>query len=232
MAVGIIGAMDVEIELLKERMTQSGALEYVSSGSLQFAHGYLADYEVFLVQCGVGMVNAAVATTVLTSVFNVEAVINTGVAGSLDPCIDIGDIVVATDVVNHVMDVCNLGYKPGQTPGLENVAFACDPNLADIALSSAASLGYATHRGRVASVDYFVRSEADKKRIAELFGASCCEMEGAAIAQVCTMADTPFVILRAISDKADGTDHIDYPLFEKKAARYCAELTCNMLSKL
>ena len=232
MRVGIIGAMDVEVELLKKHIQQTGELERIQLGELEYFKGTLPQGEVVISQCKVGMVNAAVAAQVLTGHFGVDAVINTGVAGSLDASIDIGDIVVAKDAVNHVMDVCNLGYQPGETPGLGVVAFSCDDALQQAAIAAACELGIAAHAGRVASGDVFVREAADKERIRSTFEASCCEMEGAAIAQVCWVNKVPCVIVRAISDKADGTDHIDYPTFEEKAARDCAQLVAAMLEKL
>lgn len=230
--VGIIGAMDVEVELLKEACARNGQVELRSIAGMEFALGTIGGTAVVVAQCAVGMVNAAVCAQVMISVFKAKAVINTGVAGSLDASIDIGDIVVATDAVNHVMDVCNLGYEPGQTPGLETLAFPCDDRLQNAAAKAGAELGLHVHSGRVASADRFVREEQNKQRIAQLFGARCCEMEGAAIAQACWLNGVPCGILRAISDKADGTDHIDYPVFEEQAARTCAQLTIAMLKEL
>ena len=232
MKVGIIGAMDVEVELLKKHVREGGELEHIQLGTLEFSAGRLGEHEVIISQCKVGMVNAAVAAQVLTGHFGVDTVVNTGVAGSLDATIDIGDIVVAKDAVNHVMDVCNLGYKPGQPPGFDRVEFTCGEQLQQAAFDAAKELGVTAHSGRVASGDVFVREAADKEHIRSVFDASCCEMEGAAIAQVCWTNKVPFVIVRAISDKADGTDHIDYPTFEEKAARDCAELVVSMLAKL
>ena len=187
---------------------------------------------VVVAQCDVGMVNAAAHTQLLIDRFAVRGVVNTGVAGSLDASIDIGDIVVATDAVNHLMDVGNLGYAPGQTPGLSTLAFPADETLRRAAVDAAAELGIQTWEGRVASGDVFVREDADKNRIADTFDASCCEMEGAAIAQVCWLNRVPFAIVRAISDKADGTDYIDYPTFEAQAARQCAALVTRMIGRL
>ena len=232
MTVGIIGAMDVEVAKLKEHMARQGSLGSVKSSGLEFFIGHIAGKDVCLVQCGVGMVNAAVATHALIELFHADAVINTGVAGSLDASIDIGDVVVASDAVNHVMDVCNLGYAAGQIPGFEKIAFECDENLANVALKAAKEAGLTAHRGRVASGDRFVRTQEDKDRIRTVFEARCCEMEGAAIAQVCSLIKVPFVIVRAISDKADGTDYIDYDAFERQAAQDCATLTINMLALL
>lgn len=229
MKIGVIGAMDVEVSLLKEHLSNQGSLHVAKVCNLEFFTGVTNGCEVVVVQCGVGMVNAAVATQILAEHFAVDAIVNTGVAGSLDASIDIGDLVVATDAVNHVMDVCNLGYEPGQTPGFDQVAFPASDGLSALAIQAALRLGISCHRGRVASGDRFVRSDSDKEFIRNTFNASCCEMEGAAIAQVAWLIGVPFVVLRAISDKADGTDHIDYPTFEAKAARDCAMLVIEIL---
>ena len=131
-----------------------------------------------------------------------------------------------------MMFVGNLGYAPGQTPGLSTLAFPADEALRRAAVDAAAELNIQTWEGRVASGDVFVREDVDKNRIADTFDASCCEMEGAAIAQVCWLNRVPFAIVRAISDKADGTDYIDYPTFEAQAARQCAALVTRMIGRL
>ena len=230
--IGIIGAMDVEVELLKESMAAEGAVKTSHTGQLSFFTGTLSGAPVVVAQCDVGMVNATAHTQLIIDRFAVRSVVNTGVAGSLDASIDIGDIVVATDAVNHLMDVGNLGYAPGQTPGLSTLAFPADETLRRAAVDAAAELNIQTWEGRVASGDVFVRENADKNRIADTFDASCCEMEGAAIAQVCWLNRVPFAIVRAISDKADGTDYIDYPTFEAQAARQCASLVTRMIGRL
>lgn len=231
MKVGIIGAMDVEVELLQQAMEVEGGVTHASRAGRDFMEGAIAGVPVVLVQCGVGMVNAAACTQVLLDAFEADAIVNTGVAGSLDASIDIGDLVVATDAVNHLMDVCNLGYEPGQTPG-EGLAFPTDEHLRDLAKATAAELGSAVHEGRVASGDRFVRDAAEKERIKQLFDARCCEMEGAAIAQVCALAKAPCLLVRAISDKADGSDAVDYPVFEQRAANTCAQFTTHLLARL
>ena len=229
--IGIIGAMDVEVELLQDAMRAEGPVETKSIAAMECAAGTLSGVPVVVAQCDVGMVNAAAFTQMLIDRFDVAGIVNTGVAGSLDATIDIGDIVVATDAVNHIMDVGNLGYAPGQTPGLSALAFPADEKRA-AAMAAAAELGISACEGRVASGDRFVREEADKDRIRDTFDASCCEMEGAAIAQTCWLNHVPFAIVRAISDKADGTDYIDYPTFEAQAAKTCAELVVHMVGKL
>ena len=177
------------------------------------------------------MVNAATCAQVLVDRFGVSALLNTGIAGSLDAAINIGDIVVADDAANHIMDVCNLGYAAGQTPGLDTLAFPCSPALSKSVVAAASAIGATAHTGRVASGDRFVRDNFEKLRITETFDAKCCEMEGAAIAQVAWANGVPCAIVRAISDKADGSSSMDYPTFEAQAARNSAALVIAMLKR-
>lgn len=230
--IGIIGAMASEVALVKEAMAAEGRVDTTRIGALEFHEGSVSGMPVVVVQCGVGMVNAACCTQTLIGHFGVDAVINTGVAGSLDDSIEIGDVLIATDAVNHVMDATNLGYAPGQTPDLDVLAFPADAALRKAAEAVAAELGMRAHTGRVASGDRFVCDPADRARITSTFGARCCEMEGAAIAQVCHLAQTPYLVVRAISDKADGTSDVDYPQFEAKAARDCAALVLRLLPEI
>lgn len=229
--IGVIGAMDVEIALLREEMQKAGQTHVTRIAGMEFNVGAIGTTTVVLVQCGVGMVNAATCAQVLVNRFGVGALLNTGIAGSLDASINIGDIVVATDAVNHIMDVRNLGYEAGQVPGLDTLAFPCSPALSKAVAAAAKSIGATVHTGRVASGDRFVRDDFEKQRIVEMFGAKCCEMEGAAIAQVAWANGVPCAIVRAISDKADGSASIDYPTFEAQAARNSAALVMRMLEQ-
>ncbi len=227
--IGIIGAMDIEIDLLKQKMQQSGKVSQKEFFGMDFLSGTLGESSVVVVKCGVGMVNAAICATVLIERFDAKCVINTGIGGSLDASIDIGDIVVATDAVNHIMDVQNLGYEPGQTPDVDTVFFPASKTLQSEIDIAAKRLGIRTHSGRIASGDRFVRDTSEKTRITHTFDAKCCEMEGAAIAQTCYLAKTPFAIVRAISDKADGSASVDYKTFEEKAAKNSAALIAHLL---
>lgn len=225
--VGVIGAMDMEVEALCRALENPRITTHVG---MEFHEGVVGDTHAVIVQCNVGMVNAALCAQALIERFGVTHVINTGVAGSLDASINIGDVVIASDAVNHLMDVCNLGYEPGQTPGMSTLAFPIDAQLHErIARAARATADVGIHVGRVASGDRFVRDDADKRRIAGTLGALCCEMEGAAIAQACYLSGTPCAIVRVISDKADGSDAIDYPVFEAKAAADCAAIVESVL---
>lgn len=228
-SVGIIGAMDVEVELLRGQLTERVTSE---RAGIVFDRGCIERTPVVIARCGVGKVSAALCVQAMVDLFGVGAIINTGVAGSLDASINIGDLVVATDALEHDMDVTALGYEPGQVPGLAVRAFEASTTLrsAIVAAAAAAAPEIGVFEGRVASGDQFVANNAVKARIAKQFGALCCEMEGAAIAQACWLNGVPFAVVRAISDKADGSDVMDYPVFEEQAARRCAAIVHTLLA--
>ncbi len=223
MKLGIIGAMAVEVELLKERM-QNKTVEKI--GKMEFCQGTLQGTQVVVVQCGVGKVHAAMCAQILCDRYEVTHIVNTGVAGSLDAQLDIGDVVVSEDAMYHDFDCSYVGYPAGQVPGQDVVSFPADDRLIALAMESSESLkpGH-TKLGRVATGDQFVCSTQQKEHIIAVTNARCTEMEGAAIAQVAYSNGVPFVILRAISDKADHSAQMDYPAFEKMAAEHCAAVT-------
>lgn len=233
MRVGIIGAMDVEVELLRERLLDQ---EVTSALGMDFVEGRLGEKDVVVVKCGVGKVNAAVCVQALVDRFGVTHLVNTGIAGSLDPeGLDVGDLVVATDCVQHDFSVAPLGYAPGLVPGRERVEFVADARMREVALATAAEVASDVRvvAGRVASGDQFVSAEADRARIVSMFGAVCCEMEGAAIAQVATLNGVPFAVVRAISDKPGAQDQtVTYAQFEQAAAHHCARIVAHMVAAL
>lgn len=228
MKTGIIGAMDEEVLLLKEAMQ---VRKTVTLARMDFCEGEIAGKEVVIVKSGVGKVNAALCTQILADRFAVTRLINTGVAGSLDARINIGDVVLSTDAVQHDVNATLFGYQPGEVPALGMVSFAADDALRKALKESVRTSApdISCFEGRVASGDQFIADAAQKKHIKETFDALCCEMEGAAIAQAATLNAIPFCIIRAISDKADGSDIVDYPVFEKKAARDCAGIVIHYL---
>lgn len=228
--LGIIGAMEIEVAILKGKLENARVTKI---GPMEFFEGRLSGCDVVIVMCGVGKVHAAMCTQVLCSNFGVTHIVNTGVAGSLDAALDIGDVLVSTDAVQHDMDVHYLDYDVGRVPGLDTTAFAADEKLMKLAfeVSEALRPGH-TKLGRVATGDQFVCSEEQKAKIIADTGASCTEMEGGAIAQVAYVNHVPFVILRAISDKADGSAELDYPTFEKMAAANCAAVTEALAKRL
>ena len=233
--IGIIGAMELEVATLKKNMDTD---QITKKAGMEFHEGNLKGMPVVVVQCGVGKVNAAMCVQILADLYDVTHIINTGVAGSLNPVLDIGDILVSKDAIQHDMDVTPLGYTKGQIPGLEQLAFVADEKLCKTAVEVCKKVNPDIHvtEGRVVSGDQFISSkEIDKdtkKRLVETFAAYCTEMEGASIAQAATLNNIPYVVIRAISDKADGSAQEDYPTFEKKAAEHCAKLVQEMMREL
>lgn len=232
MKLGIIGAMDVEVSTLKERMQNK--TEKTIAGAV-YCEGLLESLPVVVVQCGVGKVNAALCVQALCDCFAVTHIVNTGVAGSLDAKLDIGDFVISRDAVYHDFDchVINPNYCVGQVPGLPVWAFPADKELVELAFSAAdAQCPMHAHIGTVASGDQFVCQKEQKAQIVADTGALCTEMEGAAIAHGAWRNGIPFVVIRAISDKADDSAEMDYPTFEAMAAQRCAEVTQAMARAL
>lgn len=229
--IGIIGAMEQEVIGLKEQMKD---VKIFRMASMEFFEGILEGKKVVVVRSGIGKVNAAVCTQILVDIFHVEVVINTGVAGSLNNDINIGDIVVSTDVVQHDMDVTPLGYSKGQIPDMDELAFAADEALRRLAVDvcGAVNPDIEVFEGRIASGDQFISSQEVKNDIVKNFGAYAAEMEGAAIGQTAYLNKVPFLIIRAISDKADGSAHMDYPAFEAAAIMRSVKLTSRMIRDL
>ena len=223
--IGIIGAMKIEVEALQAQMEN---VALTKKASMEFHHGTLNGKEVVVVQSGIGKVNAAVCTQILVDDFQVEAVINTGIAGSLKNEINIGDIVVSTDTLQHDVDAREFGYQKGQIPGMEVFSFVANAALREKAVNVCKKVNPDVE-GRVVSGDQFVASAEVKEELIKEFAGYCTEMEGASIAQVAYLNQIPFVILRAISDKADNSATMDYPTFEKKAAQHCVNLVSEML---
>ena len=226
--LGIIGAMQQEVETLL------GVLENCKTenrGGCTFYAGQLEGLDVVIVQCGVGKVNAAMCAQILCDRYQVTHIVNTGIAGSLCADLDIGDLVVSRDAMYHDFDCVHFGYEMGKVPGMDTVAFPADERLIRFAFAAAEEVNPGhTKIGRVASGDLFVAEKNAKNAIIEKTGALCTEMEGAAIAHAAYKNKVPFVILRAISDKADDSAEMDYPTFENIAAHRCAAVT-RMLAK-
>jgi len=230
MKLGIIGAMDVEVALLKEKMENTVTATHAAS---VYCEGTLEGVPAVVVQCGVGKVNAAMCAQILISVYGVTHLVNTGIAGSLCADLDIGDLVISKDAMYHDFDCVHFGYEMGRVPGMDTVAFPADGILAKFAFVAAESVNPGhTKSGRVASGDLFVAEKATKEAIIAKTGAVCTEMEGAAIAHTAYRNGVPFVIIRAISDKADNSAEMDYPVFEAIAARRCALVTVAMAKQL
>lgn len=226
--IGIIGAMELEVAELKARMT----VETVEKkAGMEFYAGSLNGAQVVVVRSGVGKVNAALCVQILADDFRVSHIINTGVAGSLNPRLDIGDILISKDAVHHDVDATIWGYQPGEVPQLGIREFPADEALADLARQACELVNPDIHAiaGRVLSGDQFISDKAVKQRLVDTFHGDCAEMEGASIAHAAYRNNIPFVIIRAISDKADDTAQMEYPVFEEAAAKHSAKLVTQLL---
>lgn len=229
--IGIIGAMELEVDTLKSKMQVAAKTK---KAGMEFFEGTLNGVEVVIVRSGVGKVNAGICTQILSDLFHVTHIINTGVAGSLEAEINIGDIVVSTDVLQHDVDATGFGYALGEIPQLGTLSFAADAKMAELAKSVCERVNteIRVFSGRIVSGDQFICDKEVKNRIYSNFKGLCTEMEGAAIGQAAYLNEVPFVILRAISDKADDSAEMDYPTFERKAAEHCAKLVEEFIVEL
>ena len=229
--IGIIGAMDEEVDILVEIMDIK---ETVEKASLKFYEGTLEGKDIVLVRCGIGKVNSALCAQILISEFKVNAIVNTGVAGALHDDLDVQDIVISTDAIQHDMDATVFGYKKGIVPRMENSTFVADEKLIQAAYDSSVAEAKSNKvvKGRVVSGDIFISSKELKDELVKEFDAYCGEMEGAAIAHVCTLNDVPFVIIRAMSDKADGSADVTYEEFVVEAAKNSKDIVLKMLKSI
>lgn len=218
MRIGIIGAMNEEVIELKNIMTD---IQVEKIGNLEFFKGNLLNKEVVLVEGGIGKVNAAICATLMIEHFKVSKVLFTGVAGGTNPDINIGDIVIGIDQIEHDFDSTAFGYALGQIPRMDTYIFEADRELVDLAYSVAVEKfeREKVRKGRIVSGDEFVASVEKIKWLRDTFNADCTEMEGAAVAHVCHVFKMPFLIIRAISDKANHDAKVDFPEFVKLAAK-------------
>lgn len=229
--IGIIGAMEEEISNLKSHMQVE---EVQTIAGMSFFKGAVKGTELVLVRSGIGKVNAGICTQILASVYGVDTVINTGIAGSLNADIDIGDIVVSTSLVQYDVDARNFGYKLGEIPRMNIVEFPADKYLIDKTQSvfDSLDLGIKLYKGMVATGDKFVSEDSLKAEIISNFHAYCVEMEGAAIAQAAMLNNMACVVIRAISDKADNSADVDYRSFEAKAIENMSKISLALVDSL
>lgn len=229
--IGIIGAMEEEITNLKSHME---VFDVQTIAGMSFFKGAVKGTELVLVRSGIGKVNAGICTQILASVFNVDTVINTGIAGSLNAAIDIGDIVVSTSLVQYDVDARNFGYKLGEIPRMNIIEFPADKELTDKTESvfAALDLGVKLYKGMIATGDKFISEDSLKAEIVNNFHAYCVEMEGAAIAQAAMLNNMKCVVIRAISDKADNSANVDYRTFEAKAIENMSKISLALVDSL
>ncbi|MBB6636423.1 5'-methylthioadenosine/adenosylhomocysteine nucleosidase [Cohnella thailandensis] len=228
--IGIIGAMQEEIDLLHAQMNDR--VEMNRSG-IVFYSGSLNEKPVVLCKSGVGKVNAAAYTQVLIDRFNVNQVIFTGVAGAVDPDLNIGDIVISSSSLQHDVDVTALGFARGVIPFQETSEWKADEKLVAAAKQAGENtLPGRVKLGKVLSGDQFIADREQVKELYETFGGACTEMEGAAVAQVCAMNNVPFVIIRSMSDKADGSASVNFAEFTVEASNHSYRIVNEMLKLL
>ena len=229
--IGIIGAMDEEVGKLKEVMTD---VEISKKAGMDFYKGKLQGKNAVVVRSGIGKVNAGICTQILADDFQVDCVVNTGIAGSLNAQIDIGDIVLSSDALQHDMDATGFGYELSVIPRMPVSVFRADEHLIEVAKQACQKVNpdIKTFVGRVVSGDQFISNKEKKNWLEEQFHGFCTEMEGAAIAQAAYLNEIPFLIIRAISDKADDSAGMDYSVFEAQAIRHSVNLLLEMCARL
>ena len=229
--IGIIGAMDEEVAKLKECIED---VEIKTFASMEFYKGRISEKEIVIVRSGIGKVNAAVCAQILVDQYHVSAIINTGIAGSLNADINIGDIVLSKNALQHDVDAVAFGYDLAVIPSMETSIFDGDENLIKIAKEVCKEKlnDINVFVGRVVSGDQFISEKAKKEWLIENFNADCTEMEGAAIAQTAYLNHIPFLIIRAISDKADDSAHMDYPEFESMAIKNSVLILKSIIEKI
>jgi adenosylhomocysteine nucleosidase len=229
MTIGIIGAMDEEISLLLENMSNKS--EYTVAGCF-FVQGQLQGKKVVLLKSGIGKVNAAMATTIMHERFSPTTVINTGSAGGFSERLEVGDVVISSKVVHHDVDVTAFDYEYGQVPG-QPPMFEANQKLVQSAIEAIGEIGLNYEEGIIATGDSFMDNPARVEVIRSKFPTMiAAEMEAAAVAQVCYQYEKPFVIIRALSDIAGKESSVSFDQFLNKAAKHAAELIMLMIKKM
>lgn len=227
--IGIIGAMAIETEAIIKEL-KAPQVQQISG--VQFVQGEWCGQQVVVATCGVGKVFAALCTEAMILTYNPKCIINTGVAGALAPELHLLNVVIGTEVVQHDMDTSPLGDPVGLLSGINKVTLPTDVTLNTVLKNAADVLGIPALAGRVASGDQFIAADEKRDHIRNTFAAACCEMEGAAIGQVCYVNRVPFAVLRAISDGAAGDAKMDYPAFAAKAAEQSIKILKKGLKEL
>ena len=237
--IGIIGAMEVEVQTFASSMIGAdgtGVVKSIKSAHLSFYDGMLSGVRAVVVKSGVGKVNAALCAARLISEFGVTHIVNTGIAGAAASSLGVFDVVVSTDAMYHDVDATLFGYKPCEIPQMDAYCFPADKNLISAAekafAKTDAAKKYRLLKGRVASGDQFIANGEKKRRIKSLCDPACIEMEGAAIAHTCYLSDVPFVIIRAMSDTADENGGEAIAFNEKAAAEESAAIVIEMMKLL
>ena len=229
--IGIVGALGEEVETLCSHMESVEVVEYAG---MKFHKGILSGKNVVAVMCGVGKINSAICTQILIDRFDCKLLMNVGVAGGLKNEINVGDIVISKDVVNHDMDATGFGYKLGDIPRMDKSYFEADEEFCQLLMSVNKEINpeIGTFRGRILTGDQFISGKEKKDFLIENFDGACAEMEGVALAQTAYLNKIPFAIVRAISDKADGSAEVDYNTFKDGAIVHMVALVEETLKRL
>ena len=213
--IGIIGAMDTEVDNIKTQV-KNKALSTVAG--VDFVCGFIDDVNVCVAKCSPGKVNAALCTQAMIDNFDIDMIINVGVACSLSEDVIIKNVVIASDVCEYDIDITALGEPKGFINGLNVIKVKTDGKISEQLARIAINHGEKIHRGTIASVDTFIANNELKKTLSTEFGAICGEMEGGAIGHTCAANNVPFAVLRSISDGGNENAQLDYPTFKKIAA--------------
>ncbi|NLK95119.1 MAG: 5'-methylthioadenosine/adenosylhomocysteine nucleosidase [Clostridiales bacterium] len=230
MNLGIIAAMSEELEPLLKDMD---LISKKTIANVTFNEGKIFGKDVVAVVCGIGKVNAAICTQLLISLYNVEKIINIGVAGGVNKEIYPGDIVIADNLVEHDFDCSVFGDPIGQIPRMDTFDFKCDSALVALAQKSCQKIDNITsYKGRIVSGDQFIADIEKVKYLEKEFSALACEMEGASIAHVCYSNNVPFVVIRSISDNANNGAHVDFEKFKSIAVKNSTLILKNMILEL
>ncbi|OXS62360.1 5'-methylthioadenosine/S-adenosylhomocysteine nucleosidase [Cohnella sp. CIP 111063] len=228
--IGIIGAMQEEIELLLEQMDNK---QTEIHAGISYHRGVFRGKKVVLTRSGVGKVNAAVCTQILIDKFGADAVLFTGVAGAVDPDLNIGDIVISSSSLQHDIDVTALGFPRGTIPYQDISEYKADEKLVALAEEAGRALYPGRCKvGKILSGDQFIADREVVKTLHEQFEGACTEMEGASVAQVCFMNGIPHVIIRSMSDKADGSAHVNFAEFTVEASNRSYAIVEKMVASL
>ncbi len=219
--IGIIGAMDIEVDILKNEME---TVEKETVSGVEFFVGTLCGHSAVVAKCGIGKVFSALCTEAMIIKYKPDFIINTGVAGSLSKKLGTMDVAVARAVVQHDFDTSPIGDLKGQVSGLDSVEIPADAPLGLAIEGIIKGMGINCEYGVIASGDQFICSAEKKDELVSDFSAIACEMEGGSIGHVCHVNKVPFTVIRSISDSADGSSEMDYSVFAEKAARQSANI--------
>ena len=227
--IGIIGAMDIEVENLKAQIENK---ETKIISGIEFVSGKIFNKEIVVAKCGIGKVFAAICTEAMILNFKPDYIINTGVGGTLTEKLSIGDIAISQALCQHDMDTSPIGDPKGLLSGINIINIPADEKLIELAQEIIKEQSINCKKGIIASGDQFIASKVQKDFIISEFSAIACEMEGASVAHVCYVNNVKFLVLRAISDSADNSSHMDYPTFLKMASENSTKVTLGLIERI